>query len=216
MWPSKNILIQLFTVSILFGCQPGKPVDRSAIKEELESRELKHVTEGELMAKGEELGKAIVEKSQKVLQQSLKRALAEGGVSGAIQYCNLNAYSIVKDLEDSLGVTISRVTNQPRNPKNKLLDTDKPIWEAYEYTPENASSQIQVLDEQHLILTKPIKITTGLCLNCHGTVGETLTEENNALIQSLYPNDRATGYYTGDLRGMWRVVLPKKMVVKNL
>lgn len=218
MWPSKNIVFQLFVGSslTLFSCQPGKPVDRSAIKEEMEARELRHITDAEIAAKGEELGKAIVDASQNALMNALKEAIVEQGIDGAIKYCNLNALNLVKGLEDSLGVSISRVTDRPRNPNDTLSSSDQLIWEAYEYTPENAEAQIQALDEDHLILTKPIKIGTGLCLNCHGVVGETLTTENNTLIKQLYPDDQATGYLGGDLRGMWKVILPKKSIVKHM
>lgn len=219
MWRHKNINFRIVVSSsllMLAACQPNKPVDRSAIKEEMEARELRHVSDAELMARGEEIGKAITEAAQHALQEALKSALAEGGVPGAVQYCHLNALTLVRDLEDSLEVSIRRVTNRPRNPLDTLSSLEKQIWEAYEYSPENAEAQIQVLDKETLLFTKPIRITNGLCLNCHGAAGETLTPENHSLINQLYPEDQATGYRIGDLRGIWRVILPKKTVVKHL
>jgi len=37
-------------------------------------------------------------------------------------------------------------------------------------------------------------------LNCHGSESE-LMPEVNSLIAQKYPDDKATGYRTGDLRG---------------
>ena len=44
---------------------------------------------------------------------------------------------------------------------------------------------------------KPIP-TAGLCLTCHG--GD-VSEEVTKKVQLLYPNDQATGFTVGDIRG---------------
>lgn len=202
--------------TILIGCRPDKPVDRSAIKEEMASREIKRVSDAEIMSKGEELAKAALEITQQTFQQELMQAVKTEGVPGAINYCNLNAMEIVKKLEDSLEISIKRVTNKTRNPADSLTGVEKEIWEAYSYDPTKASAQIQEFSETELIFTKPILIGSGLCLNCHGQIGNEITTENYSLIHQLYPDDQATGYQLGDLRGMWRLIIPKKTVVKNL
>ena len=46
----------------------------------------------------------------------------------------------------------------------------------------------------------------GLCLTCHGIVGETLLPENDEKIKTLYPEDKAVGYSEGDLRGVWSIM----------
>lgn len=205
----------IFTFLVMIGCSPRKPVDRSGYSKEKEVRELKRLTSAELMVKGEELGKMILAAAADTLQSSLKRAIVENGVDGAIQFCNVHATGLVSDLEDSLGVSIMRVTNNPRNPKDSLTNIDRDIWEAYAYASSN-EAQLQELDDQTLILTKPIMISTGLCLNCHGEPGNTITSENYDLIKSKYPNDQAINYQVGDLRGMWRIIIPKKSVVSRL
>ena len=47
--------------------------------------------------------------------------------------------------------------------------------------------------------------TEALCLTCHG---ETLAPELAAAIAREYPNDQATGFKLGELRGAFRVVWP--------
>jgi len=44
--------------------------------------------------------------------------------------------------------------------------------------------------------------TTEVCLVCHG---ETLASPLQQKLQSLYPNDQATGYRVGEIRGAFTV-----------
>lgn len=194
----------------------GQPADRSGMTEELQSRELKRALPAEIMAKGDEIGQAAVNMAQSTLQAALGKALSEGGVPNAIQYCNLAAYPLMKQWEDSLGLKIRRVTDRTRNPADRLSEVEMSIFEAYLAAEELPGSQIQELDEQHLILTKPIPIGNAMCLQCHGTPGKELAVENHALIRKLYPQDQAINYELGQLRGMWSVVIPRKKVIEQL
>jgi hypothetical protein len=54
----------------------------------------------------------------------------------------------------------------------------------------------------------PIVIPMDTCLQCHGEPGRDITEANLALIRSLYPDDAATGFRLGQLRGLWKVTFP--------
>lgn len=54
----------------------------------------------------------------------------------------------------------------------------------------------------------PIVLGNPLCLQCHGAPGKDITAETLAAIQKLYPDDKATGFQPGDLRGLWRVTFP--------
>ncbi|HCX21141.1 MAG: hypothetical protein CMB80_07560 [Flammeovirgaceae bacterium] len=215
----KNILfpglLMILCLSIL-SCRPDKPVDREAVKKEMAAREFKRITDGEIMSRGEEIAKSALKVSAQTFQSSLMNAIQNEGVPGAIQYCNTNAMEIVKKLEDSLQISIKRVTNKTRNPADSLTGIEKEIWEAYSYDPSQATAQLQEFSDTELIFTQPIMIGSGVCLNCHGGVGAEITNENYQLIKSLYPNDQATGYNLGDLRGMWRLIIPKKTVVDQI
>ncbi len=52
---------------------------------------------------------------------------------------------------------------------------------------------------------RPLKVGK-VCLTCHGPV-ETLDPELRKTLKELYPEDRATGYRAGDLRGVVSVTL---------
>lgn len=218
MWQGKiidSLIISVFSLLVLLNCSPKKPVDRTEYEVERSVRELKRMTKADITAEGEKIGKTALIAVSTSLQNQLKNAIAEKGIAGAVDYCNLNAVSLVKNIEDSLGVSIKRVTDKTRNISDSLTLIDQPFWEAYQYSSDNEDSQIQELDSENLILTKPIKINNGLCLNCHGQTGITMTEENYAVIKNKYPQDLAINYNLNDLRGMWRIIIPKKTIVKS-
>ncbi len=214
----RTLLFRPLVVMVLLGCTPEKGQDTSSVKNEMKNRELVRVYEGELMAKGNELGQEIVKVSQTTLQNALLQAIEEKGLVGAVEYCNANAYDIVSDLEDSLNVKIKRVSQKPRNPLDKPDSAEQAILEAYAYdfSPQNAVNQLLELNENTLIFTQPIAIGNPLCLHCHGKPGEQVTDEVLSVLQSKYPEDKALGYTLGELRGMWSVKIPKKTVVREI
>ena len=54
---------------------------------------------------------------------------------------------------------------------------------------------------------RPI-VQTQTCASCHGTLDE-LSPTVRRLIAERYPNDRATGFVEGEIRGWFWVEMPK-------
>ena len=48
-------------------------------------------------------------------------------------------------------------------------------------------------------------LTKELCLSCHGTPGNQLSEADYAFIKEIYPYDKAINFNSGDLRGIWSI-----------
>jgi mono/diheme cytochrome c family protein len=48
-------------------------------------------------------------------------------------------------------------------------------------------------------------VTNGMCLQCHGEAGSQISAATLALIERLYPEDKATGYGVNELRGLFVV-----------
>jgi hypothetical protein len=218
----KNIYTLLYTLIVFVliqACDTNKPVDREAVKEEMESREIKRVSESEISAKAIEIGNAIAMEAGKTLKTNLLTAIKTEGVPEAIEFCNANALELVQKLEDSMNVTIFRVSQKWRNPKDEPDSLEALMLEAYQYNIDNnlaVEPGIQEENKEVLLYTSPIKIDNPLCLQCHGKIGDEVLNETHAKITSLYPNDNATGYELGQLRGMWSIRIPKKEVVKRL
>jgi len=155
--------------------------------------------------KTKETAKEIVAISEMVLKTELTNAMARGGIKEAVIYCNLNALKITDSLSKIHGVEIKRLSTKNRNPNNLLdLKTD------LKYVNNNGigSHEEYIANEDGVLnsLTTYIPIKTKpMCLSCHGDIKNNIGEENYKLIKSIYPNDKATGYKEGDLRGFWSI-----------
>ncbi len=184
------------------------------------SMEVKKVGEAEIISHALEWGDELSQEAQASLMQALQKAIADKGTVGAVEFCNVEALPLTQSVAEKHGVIIRRVSEKNRNPKNSLQDQEKPLFDAYAYNTEEGitnAPNIQKMDDgETLLFTKAIVIPGGLCLNCHGTAGEELAEDTYEKIKSLYPDDKATGYKVGDLRGMWSIHIPKKEVVKRM
>ena len=155
-----------------------------------------------------EKGQGIAAESFKTLSGQLKAALEDGGIQGAVKYCNLAANPLVDSLSKAHHVKIRRVTFNARNPQNHPDETEKEVLVNYEYLDKQGLKAEAVLfdmDDGSKIYFQPIYIEKALCLICHGNPGSTMTEENREFILSLYPEDEATGYQLNDFRGMWAI-----------
>jgi hypothetical protein len=146
----------------------------------------------------------------KVLSGQLKAAMQEGGVKNAAQYCNTVAYPLVDSLSGQYNAQIRRASNKVRNPKDAPTPREQKILDAYHTqtaTGTQPKPQVRQLANGEIAFYAPIMMQD-LCLKCHGKLGETLKAEDYAVIQELYPEDKAIGYATGDLRGIWSITFP--------
>jgi hypothetical protein len=159
-----------------------------------------------------ERGLEIAGATQAAMSSQLKAAMKAGGVPNAVQYCNVAAHPIADSMSQVYNATISRKTNQARNPNNKIQsELEREVFQIFQEkwdTDEKMQPVVRHLNGEEVAFFAPI-MAQELCLNCHGKMGETLLAANYEHIQSLYPEDEATGYAAGDLRGMWHIVLKK-------
>ena len=137
------------------------------------------------------------------LSTELKNALSSGGISPAIEYCNLNALKLTDSLSRSMNVVIKRATDRWRNPQNKASTQELAMIKFYqtELNKGNSISDSILINENSKLYYAPIRINN-LCLKCHGNENE-ITDYD--FIKRLYPDDRAVNYKLGELRGIWSV-----------
>ncbi len=154
-----------------------------------------------------ERGLEIVAMTQATMSTQLKKALEKGGVPNAIQYCNLAAYSITDSLSNIHRATIRRVTDKPRNPNSAMQAQEQEVFNQFQSKwdgKQPLAPIVKQLQNGEIAFFAPIGVQA-FCTQCHGKLGETLSSENYAVIQNLYPADKAIGYTEGDLRGMWHI-----------
>ena len=137
------------------------------------------------------------------LKGDLKQALMAGMQGGP-----LNAISVCKDQAPAIaashsveGVKIGRTSHRLRNPANLAPDWVDPILEKYLGEESDRAPVVVSLENNQEGYVEPIVIAP-LCLACHG---KTLEPDVLAHINEAYPEDEATGFDVGDLRGVYWV-----------
>jgi len=138
-----------------------------------------------------------VRKMGKELKRELKSGMEKSPIE-ALELCNIKAPLIeLKYKKDNL--KIGRVSLKNRNPNNKPKKWMLKYLEKFHKKSINDNYIIVNIDEHRKGFLKPI-ITLPLCLKCHGrSIDSNLSKE----IFSRYPNDKATGFSGGDIRGFF-------------
>lgn len=204
---------------LAWSCTSDKKVTNDAVQAEIKNREIVKVSEADLLSKVLEIGNSIALTTKNTLGKNLKEALSEGGVENAIGFCNLNAMPLVDSLSKQSDAKIRRVSLKARNALDIPNDLERKLLEAYEFQHKDSlplQANVQALENDQYLFTKPIIVDNALCLSCHGTLDNGMLKSTDDFIKSKYPRDQATGYEIGDLRGMWSIVMPKKMVVQSM
>jgi hypothetical protein len=193
-------LIFLILVPVLCSCQK-EPVKEAAAPGLTESRRQ------EILNQGGEASAALLAS----LGPQLKAALTAGGPVHALTVCQQLAQPSTKEVSGRMtGITLTRVSLKPRNPKNAPDRLDTEVLTAWHKQiadqGKSPSDEVRMKDGKSAVFYRPIMIQD-VCLKCHGdpgTFSETLLEQ----LAKLYPDDMATGYTKGGLRGAFRVEFP--------
>ena len=143
------------------------------------------------------------------LQAVLKTTMQAGGPVAAIGVCNTQATPISRRVAVEHGMALSRVSLRNRNPANAPNDWQTRVLEDFEkqhaagkdVTTLAWSETVQSGGGQEFRFMKAIP-TGAVCLNCHGT---NISADVSGVLADLYPEDKATGFSEGDIRGAFVV-----------
>jgi len=135
----------------------------------------------------------------------LVKELQRGGYEGALGACSETAQRVTEDWRERTGNDARRVSLRNRNPANAPDVFEREVLEEL----ERLKREGQATGERHAVLEeagrpvlrymKPL-VAAPVCLNCHGAA-EDLAPQIRELLAKRYPDDRATGYKKGDIRG---------------
>lgn len=158
-----------------------------------------------------EEGQKITKAAFQTLSTNLQQAMQEGGVKYALEFCNVEAMPLTDSLATHYGIELRRASHQPRNPMNRADTLEMASIQKYldEIQADAELQPFTYADEQSIIYHAPIRIPNQLCLNCHGEPGVDIAESDLETIRELYPEDEATGFEMGELRGIWSIQFPK-------
>jgi hypothetical protein len=143
------------------------------------------------------------------LLSELQQAIASGGPVSAIGVCNVAAPKIAAEKAAEKHMTVGRTSLKLRQPNNQPDAWELQQLQTFEQRKAAGESPATIEVGEYVDTGgKPVfrymkAIPTGpVCLNCHGAV---LAPEVAARLQELYPQDLATGFAVGDLRGAFTI-----------
>jgi len=144
----------------------------------------------------------------------VQEEIEKGSLPGAIAACSDKAPKMAAAASQNTGWSIRRVSLKNRNPRAVPDAWEQAALEDFDRrraAGENAAAmeKAEIVAEGDKRTLRYIKAlpTQKLCLGCHGT-GDMLAPEVKARLSEVYPNDKATGYAEGQVRGALTVKRP--------
>ncbi|RPJ32277.1 MAG: DUF3365 domain-containing protein [Verrucomicrobiaceae bacterium] len=141
------------------------------------------------------------------LSAELAKTIEDGGTEAAIPVCSTKAQTLVSDVAATRKLTMIRLSDRPRNPKQAAGVEDLAAMENFRAAMkqgEAPSPAVQEMADGSTVVRLPIILSQPLCLQCHGSADEIAPQTRSAIL-ATYPEDKATGYQINDLRGIWRI-----------
>jgi hypothetical protein len=145
------------------------------------------------------------------LSGELATAIADGGPPAAIGVCSEKAPGIIASTANDRKVEMTRLSDRPRNPAHAATAQDLDALQTFREAMKSAAGPKPLTHDEtdgSVTVRLPITLSQPLCLQCHGSDAD-ITPETRAAVLAKYPEDRATGYQLDDLRGIWRIRIPK-------
>lgn len=149
--------------------------------------------------------KKISNELMETVRGLLMREIQKGGFSSAVRVCSELAQEVTSRFSKQTEHYLRRVSLRYRNPNNIPDEYEtKKLLEFERFLREKRLSEeyVEIVEEKgvpYLRYLKPLTVGA-LCITCHGPK-ENIPPEVQAILKERYPEDRATGFLVGDLRG---------------
>ena len=145
------------------------------------------------------------------LKQALMSAMQSGGPQAAVNVCNMQASRITAELNSQQPLQIKRTSLKYRNPNNQPDAWERAVLEQFNQQAADGvaiqqmvhSEQVDVNGQTQFRYMRAIPVQAP-CLACHGSEQQIPATVRATLVEH-YPNDQATGYAIGDIRGAFSV-----------
>lgn len=146
---------------------------------------------------------------------AMQETVEAKGAAEAIPVCKEEAPRLIREVRESTGWAIRRVSLKPRNAERGTPD----LWEARVLADFNIRAaagerpdtieHAEIANENGKRFLRYMKaLPTGdVCLKCHGPA-ESLDADLKAKLKASYPADQAVGYAKGQIRGALTVKRP--------
>ena len=146
------------------------------------------------------------------LKARLMQTIREDGPLEAIAVCNTDAPAITLETSQQKGWDIGRTSLKVRNPANAPDDWERSVLNDFQVRKLQGEDPLNLEHFETVKLDGKLAFrymkaipTDGGCLICHGEAVEGALGEK---IRALYPQDQATGFKPGDIRGAFTITQP--------
>lgn len=160
-----------------------------------------------------------VQRFMEKLKGELQGAMKAGGPVNAMEVCHLTAPAIAEQVSSEAALSISRLSLKNRNPNN-AVEADSWQESVLKHFDSRAAEGVDPATLEYTALEELNGIpsyvymkaipTAELCLKCHGSQ---LAPEVQAKLSELYPEDKATDYQVGEIRGAFLITQPMAVAV---
>jgi len=161
-----------------------------------------------------EEGRKMADSLLQMIRGELVKAVESSGPLRAIVVCKYSVPEITSNVSRTSGWKVSRVALRPRNPALGAADA----WEqrailgfeqAVARGEKDPLETAEIVNEPAGRFFRYARALTlnPLCMICHGPT-ENMTDAVKAQLAVEYPNDRATGYRLGQVRGAVTIKRP--------
>jgi hypothetical protein len=144
---------------------------------------------------------------QQALLAKLTATMASGGPPAAVEVCRTEARAIADAVAKKQGIELGRTSHRLRNPANAPRAWARVIVDGGSGVKASAEKLRSIDLGDRVGVLRPIG-TAETCTRCHGAEGE-VRRNIGATLAAAYPEDRATGFAPGDLRGWMWAEVPK-------
>ncbi|MBI5783870.1 MAG: DUF3365 domain-containing protein [Rhodocyclales bacterium] len=148
------------------------------------------------------------------LLEVLAEEIAKGGPENAIGVCREKAPAMAKAASEKSGWAIRRVSLKNRNAKAVPDAWEKAVLEDFdrrvaagEKPATLEKGEAVTVDGKPMYRYMKALPTQELCVQCHGT-SDKVSPAVQARLRELYPDDKATGFNVGAIRGAITIKKP--------
>ncbi len=216
-----KFVIGIIFFSLIIGCSNQKSEKKSDHQKDISTSANLQDGTYEYIILDDSLKESLIKRGSKIakltasyLQKALKNAIMEDGLEYSIEICNIDALNITDSISESESVQIKRLAKKYRNPVNKTDSAESELFNSYIsdlHGEKQLNPKIIPDDNGHPVYYNPIYVGE-LCLNCHGESGKNIDSKLAKVINELYPEDKATNFKQGQLRGMWSITFTEYKV----
>lgn len=200
------LLVAWAAVSCRRGPEPEFPIPRA--KAAGVEATVTTVTSPEVESAVREKGRAIAAQAFGVLSSRLGKAIADAGLTNAIQFCSVHGITLTSAVGVTNEVVLRRVTHRPRNGQNRADTNELELIRYFENELNKGKTPEPIIATNRTgfyTFYAPILVSVPLCLSCHGQPGRDIQPEVLEQLKISYPRDEATGFSLGQVRGLWSV-----------